>query len=143
MELEEDGQDQPGDRAGGWTGGQERAWSSGSDSHSSSPYRGPPARPRWRENRGYKTGPSAPSASSSYHPPALPSLMELPVGAGKVEHHGMAGLNEAQKKKLPSWIRAGLEKMEKDKLKREQEDERRKRFEERKRQERLEQAEEL
>merc|ERR1740131_172964 len=67
---------------------------------------------------------------------SLPSLME-------VDTSNVATLNEAQRKKLPSWIRAGLEKMEKDKQKKEQEDERRKRFEERKRQERLEQAEEL
>ena len=127
MELEDESCEA--EKGGGWSG-QERAWSSGSESHSNSPYSrsgsgdwsssGPPPRSRWRESRGYKT--------SSHHPPALPSLMEHSGPArGKVSEQGLAGLNDAQRKKLPSWIRAGLEKMEKDKQKKEQEDERRKR----------------
>ena len=56
---------------------------------------------------------------------------------------GFSGLNETQKKKLPAWIRAGLEKMEMDKLKKEQEEERKRRTEEKKRLRRLEEAEEV
>merc|ERR1719225_1500792 len=168
MELEDDyGQDS--ERRGGWdTAGwgksQERAWSSesGSDSHSNSPFvnrnggdwtSGAGKRANnftnWNESAhqpGYKTGPS------SAHPPAIPSLMEvggpgtragLPPGPSQGGMAGFGAMNDAQKKKLPSWIRAGLEKMERDKLKKEQEDERKRRFEERKRIEKLERAEEL
>ena len=56
---------------------------------------------------------------------------------------GFSSLNETQKKKLPAWIRAGLEKMEMDKLKKEQEEERKRRTEEKKRLRRLEEAEEV
>ena len=67
-------------------------------------------------------------------------------GAGQFAMGGMGGfssLNETQKKKLPAWIRAGLEKMEMDKLKKEQEEERKRRTEEKKRLRRLEEAEEV
>merc|ERR1719225_1762172 len=168
MELEDDyGQDS--ERRGGWdTAGwgksQERAWSSesGSDSHSNSPFvnrnggdwtSGAGKRANnftnWNESAhqpGYKTGPS------SAHPPAIPSLMEvggpgtragLPPGPSQGGMAGFGAMSDAQKKKLPSWIRAGLEKMEKDKQKKEQDDERKRRFEERKRIEKLELAEEI
>ena len=67
-------------------------------------------------------------------------------GAGQFAMGGMGGfssLNETQKKKLPAWIRAGLEKMEMDKMKKEQEEERKRRTEEKKRLRRLEEAEEV
>ena len=156
------------DNAGGWSQGQERAWSSesGSDSHSNSPFvnrnggsdwgsggAGGAQQHRansfsnWNKERGYKTGPT------TAHPPAIPSLMQVSVPNNKGPESGagqsmgaMAGfgaMSDAQKKKLPSWIRAGLEKMEKDKMKKEQDDERKRRFEERKRLEKLELAEEI
>ena len=168
MELE----DEDGDRRhGGWETsgwGQDRAWSSGSDSHSNSPFVNrngsdwsasssaqaakKPLSPRsllrqeasfsgvmdQLQSPGYKTGGQAPASA---YPPAIPSLMD--AGGQSQGMHSMAMLNDAQKKKLPSWIRAGLEKMERDKLKKEQEDERKRRFEERKRIEKLERAEEL
>merc|ERR1719309_783352 len=71
---------------------------------------------RWTEGRNDFSNASANS---------LPSLME-------VDTSNVASLNEAQRKKLPSWIRAGLEKMERDKLKKEQDEERRKRIEDKK-----------
>ena len=168
MELE----DEDGDRRhGGWETsgwGQDRAWSSGSDSHSNSPFVNrngsdwsasssaqaakKPLSPRsllrqeasfsgvmdQLQSPGYKTGGQAPASA---YPPSIPSLMD--AGGQSQGMHSMAMLNDAQKKKLPSWIRAGLEKMERDKLKKEQEDERKRRFEERKRIEKLERAEEL
>jgi len=79
---------------------------------------------RWTEGRNDFSNASANS---------LPSLME-------VDTSNVASLNEAQRKKLPSWIRAGLEKMERDKLKKEQDEERRRRVEEKKRKARLEEA---
>ena len=64
----------------------------------------------------------------------IPSLMDVQTTPG-----GFESLNEDQKKKLPSWIRDGLEKMEKDKRKKEEEDYRKQRTEEKKRKRREEQ----
>merc|ERR1719186_981333 len=154
MELEEEQENE--DEGSGWGntgwnnpswGGGGPGWSEGSNSHSNSPEifssRGggvgeSPAMQtgsgkgssngreggRWKEGRTEQVVP--PMAS-------LPSLME-------VDTSNIATLNEAQRKKLPSWIRAGLEKMEKDKLKKEQEEERRKRIEDKKRLAKLENA---
>jgi len=64
---------------------------------------------------------------------AIPSLMELNTDS-------MLSLNDDQRKKLPPWIREGLEKMERDKRKKEEEDRRRQRTEEKKRKRREEEA---
>lgn len=126
----------------GWGSTQSQGWSEGSASHSNSPEifssrfaeqshvggkGGNSSREgggRWKESRVEQRGPPIPS---------LPSLME-------VDTSNVATLNEAQRKKLPSWIRAGLEKMEKDKLKKEQDEERKIRTENKKRMARLEVA---
>merc|ERR1719469_1195110 len=49
-------------------------------------------------------------------------------------------MTEAQKKKLPSWIRDGLEKMEREKVKKEEEKERIRRTDEKKRKQREEET---
>jgi len=103
------------------------------------PMQGPPKPPGLMDNT-HRNPPVYPSN----HPPALPSGG---IGAGQFSMGGgmggFSGLNETQKKKLPAWIRAGLEKMEMDKLKKEQEEERKRRTEEKKRLRRLEEAEEV
>ena len=159
MELDDDQNDGQYDNGNsmsdrGW-GHDRGGWSSGSDSHSNSPFVNRNGSDwnntsnqrqnnrNWNTNgnKGFKTG-----HFQQTYPPALPSLMDIsvpPVGANVDPMQSMALLNDAQKKKLPSWIRAGLEKMERDKLKKEQDDERKRRFEERKRLEKLERAEEL
>lgn len=67
-----------------------------------------------------------------------PGFGPAPVG-GQTTFGQFDQLNEAQRKKLPSWIRAGLEKMEKDKLKKEEEEQRKLRMES-KRKARMEEA---
>merc|ERR1719391_797323 len=69
------------------------------------------------------------------HEHHLPSLMDVNTASPAPPFQS---LNEDQRRKLPPWIREGLEKMERDKRKKEEEDERKKRTEEKKRQQRLE-----
>merc|ERR1719305_1609962 len=67
----------------------------------------------------------------------LPSLMDVNAGQ-EDQFNSLNSLNEDQKKRLPPWIRDGLEKMERAKRKKEEEDMRKQRTDEKKKQQRLE-----
>jgi len=69
----------------------------------------------------------------------LPSLMDIDTKAPDPYQ----GLNEDQRKRLPPWIREGLEKMERDKRKKEEEEIRKQRTAEKKAKQRREQEEML
>jgi len=69
----------------------------------------------------------------------LPSLMDINTKAPDPYQ----GLNEDQRKRLPPWIREGLEKMERDKRKKEEEEIRKQRTAEKKAKQRREQEEML
>merc|ERR1719187_651480 len=70
--------------------------------------------------------------------PAIVPLMEVDTSA--IGAAMGSTMSDAQRKKLPSWIREGLEKMEKEKRKKEEDKERIRRTEEKKRKQREEEA---